>query len=90
MNRESPELMTDEELEDELVELLEKAVQKYEEEVKAQKRKELEGQVRELRAYLSPYNRSPNFPVALQRELHKRGMFGATRFVHEGWKDGRS
>lgn len=83
MNHESPELMTDEELDKEFHELLEQAVQKYEDEVRGQKRKELEGQVRELKAYLSPHNRSPNFPVALQRELHRRKLFGVSHFVHD-------
>lgn len=83
MNRESPELMTDEELMTEFFDLLDKAVKKFEEGAKNTRRTELENQVRELRKYLRPEHRFSYIPSCLQYELRKRGFTDVSRFVHD-------
>ena len=85
MNHESPELMTDEELIEELNALLDKAEEKYRATQEEQIRNERIGQIRELRKYLKRDHDSPFVPWVLMERLEKKGLLSKSpsRFVHD-------
>ena len=85
MNQESPELMNDEELLEELNALLDEAEEKYRATQEERIRNDRIGQIRELRKYLKRDSDSPFVPWVLMERLEKKGLVSKSpsRFVHD-------
>ena len=85
MNHESPELMTDEELLEELNALLDKAEEKYRATQEERIRNERVEQIRQLRKYLKRVPDSPFIPWVLTERLEKKGLVSKSpnKFVHD-------
>lgn len=85
MNHESPELMTDEELLEELNSLLDQAEEGYRRNMEDGVRRERIEQVRQLRKYIKQGCNGPFVPWILMERLEKKGLVSKSpsRFVHD-------